>query len=254
MKSFSRSKLLELCKTRGKESSPDLFNFQVALAGHDKVKDAGNVTTCRRKFKDSSLQTKSTKNERPTENSVWSRKQFEDCRWKKEQEDKSWRLKKPSGKQGSQLNESIEQSLQKQPELKLNKIWKMHSNQNCWNFARLELRCQILTCSIFWSFGWSWHRHWRWQGYNAQWQVQSPFITNKMYKNRRTSRKYGFDQENSLKISEEKKNRNIIHYLWKNQVEHKGVNWLSPMKEAFISSKNYTKQNLKKAFRSNCWN
>ena len=39
-----------------------------------------------------------------------------------------------------------------------------------------------------------------------------------------TFRKQGFDQENSLKISKENKNRNIIHNLSKNPVEHKGVN------------------------------
>ena len=45
------SKLLELCKTRTKKSSPDMFNFYVVLAGHDMVTDAGRVTTRRRKLK-----------------------------------------------------------------------------------------------------------------------------------------------------------------------------------------------------------
>ena len=46
-----RSKLLELCKTRTKKSSRDMFNFYVILAGHDMVTDAGGATTCRRKIK-----------------------------------------------------------------------------------------------------------------------------------------------------------------------------------------------------------
>ena len=62
-----RSKLLEFCKTRTKKSSPDMFNFYVVLAGHDKVNDAGRATTCRRKFTAPSLQTKCTKNEGPPE-------------------------------------------------------------------------------------------------------------------------------------------------------------------------------------------
>ena len=66
-KAFSL-KLLDLCKTRTKESSPDMFNFYVVLAGHDKVSDAGKATTCRRKFKAPSLQTKCTKKEGPPEN------------------------------------------------------------------------------------------------------------------------------------------------------------------------------------------
>ena len=68
MKKAFRSKLLDLCKTRTKKTSPDMFNLDVVLAGHDKVSYAGRVTTCRRKFKAPSLQTKSTKNEGPPEN------------------------------------------------------------------------------------------------------------------------------------------------------------------------------------------
>ena len=45
-----------------------MFNFYVVLAGHDKVNDAGRATTCRRKFKAPSLQTKCTKKEGPPEN------------------------------------------------------------------------------------------------------------------------------------------------------------------------------------------
>ena len=53
-----RSKLLEFCKTGTKKSSPDMFNFDVILAGHDMVTDAGRATTCRRKCKAPCLQTK----------------------------------------------------------------------------------------------------------------------------------------------------------------------------------------------------
>ena len=58
LKKAFRLKLLELCKTRAKKSSPDTFNFYVVLAGHNKVSDEGRATTCRRKFKAPSLQTK----------------------------------------------------------------------------------------------------------------------------------------------------------------------------------------------------
>ena len=108
-------------------SSPDILKFFAVLAGHDKVSDAGSVTSCRRKFKDALLQTESTKNEGPSENRGLIRKTV-------------WRFQK-------------------------------------------------------------------------------------------------------------KKNKNNIHDLWKSQVEHKGVNWLSPLNKAFISSKNYTKQNLRKAIK-----
>ena len=45
-----------------------MFNFDVILAGHDMVSDAGRATTCRRKFKAPSVRTKSTKNDGPPEN------------------------------------------------------------------------------------------------------------------------------------------------------------------------------------------
>ena len=48
-------KLLELCNTRAKKSSPDMFNCYVALAGHDKVTDSDKATTRRCKFKAQSL-------------------------------------------------------------------------------------------------------------------------------------------------------------------------------------------------------
>ena len=44
-----------------------MLNFFAALAGHDKVADAGKAATCGRNFKTPSLQIKSTKNEGPPE-------------------------------------------------------------------------------------------------------------------------------------------------------------------------------------------
>ena len=57
-----RIKLIGLCKTRAKKSSPDLFKFYVISAGHDMANDAGRATTCRRNFKAPWLQTERTKN------------------------------------------------------------------------------------------------------------------------------------------------------------------------------------------------
>ena len=117
LKKASRSKLLELCKTRGKESSPDLFTFQVALAGHDKFNVKGNVTTCRRKFKDASLRTKSTKKEGPSENRGLIRKTVWRFQKKVGTETIFTTFKKPSATQRNQLIESNEQGLHKQQEL-----------------------------------------------------------------------------------------------------------------------------------------
>ena len=52
-----RSKQLELCKTRTKKSSPDLFKVYVVLAGHDMITDNDSSTKCRSIFKAPSLKT-----------------------------------------------------------------------------------------------------------------------------------------------------------------------------------------------------
>ena len=61
LKKAIRIKLFELCKTRTKKSSPDLFNFNVISAGQGMVKDNDGATTCRRKFKAPWLQTERKK-------------------------------------------------------------------------------------------------------------------------------------------------------------------------------------------------
>ena len=58
---------MELCRTGTKQSNPDLFNFDVILAGHDMVTDAGRATMCRSRSRDQPLQ-REIKNEGPSEN------------------------------------------------------------------------------------------------------------------------------------------------------------------------------------------
>ena len=73
----------EFDKTRTKKACPDMFNFYVVLAGHDKVIDAGWATTCRRKFKAPSLQRSVQKLKDLPKTWVLTGKQFEDSRRKK---------------------------------------------------------------------------------------------------------------------------------------------------------------------------
>ena len=67
LKKAFRIKLFEICKTRTKKSSPDLFNFYVISAGLDMASDTGRVTTCWRNFKAPWLQTERTKSEGSSE-------------------------------------------------------------------------------------------------------------------------------------------------------------------------------------------
>ena len=78
-------KLLELCKTRTNKASPDMFSFYAVLPSHDKVTVAGGATTCGRKLKASSLQTKGTK-KGPSENMGFNGKTVWNFRRKKRTE------------------------------------------------------------------------------------------------------------------------------------------------------------------------
>ena len=78
-----RLTLLELCKTRTKKSSPDLFNFYLVLVGQDMVNEAGRATTCGRKFKAPLIQKKIQKMKDLPKTRVFTGKWFEDFRRKK---------------------------------------------------------------------------------------------------------------------------------------------------------------------------
>ena len=60
-----------------------MFNFYVDLPGQNIVTDTDRVTTCKWKFKATSLQTNCPKNEEHFENMGFNGKQFEDFRRKK---------------------------------------------------------------------------------------------------------------------------------------------------------------------------
>ena len=67
LKKGLRLKLWEICKTRTKKKSPDLFNFYKILSGCYMTIDKGRDTKCRREFK-APLFKRSTKNEETSEN------------------------------------------------------------------------------------------------------------------------------------------------------------------------------------------
>ena len=118
------------------------------MAGHDKVSDAGRATTCRLKFKAPSLKTKITKTKDIPRTWVLMGKQFEDFRQKTEQKHYSRTFKKPQWDTRT-LKPSTEYHPCIQKELHKEKLERRPSYQNCWNFARLELRSQVLICSTF---------------------------------------------------------------------------------------------------------
>ena len=61
-----------------------MFNRYVVLTSQDTVTVVGRAFIFRRNFNSSSLQTKTTKNEGPSKNMGFNRKQFENFRWKKD--------------------------------------------------------------------------------------------------------------------------------------------------------------------------
>ena len=134
----------EFCKTRAKKSSPDMFNFYIVLAGHDKVTDAGRATTCRRKLKTPSLQAKDTQNEEISKTCLATGKLIEDFRQKNTSS-----LDQTTQRNTGRVNATFVDGSCNQEKINLRKTEKKYSDLKSWNLARLELRSQVLTCSIF---------------------------------------------------------------------------------------------------------
>ena len=93
-------KLLEHCKTRSDKSNPDMLNFYVVLAGLNMVIDAGRANKCTRNFKAPSLQSEVQNMEDVWKNWVFTGKQFEDFRRKKNRNNILDLLTKPTGAHG----------------------------------------------------------------------------------------------------------------------------------------------------------
>ena len=125
-------------------SSPDVNNVSVIFTGHDMVTDAGRTTTCRVKVRGPSLPTKCTKMKDLSKTWVLTGKQFEDLRQKKEQKHYSRPFKKNQWSTRP-LNTAIEYDPCNQAELNGRKLEKSIQIKTVGTFARLKLRCQVLT-------------------------------------------------------------------------------------------------------------
>ena len=127
-------KLFELCRTRTKKSSPDLFKFYVVSAGHGMVNDHDRATTCRCNFKAPWLHTERTKIEGPSENEkkiVLTGKQFEGFRQKNSKIPLlPWRTKQTNHKT---LKAKTEHEPCSQKEINWSKIEKRIQNKTVWN-------------------------------------------------------------------------------------------------------------------------
>ena len=131
LKKAFRMKLFEVCKTRTKKSSPDLFNFFVISGGHDMANDAGRATTCRRNFKAPWLQTERTRNEGPSEKMSFNGEQFEFFKPKKQ------KIQSSHGEQKKRTTRLWRKKLNMnhvaRKKLTEAKLKKKHSELNCSN-------------------------------------------------------------------------------------------------------------------------
>ena len=132
LKKAFRMKLFELCRTRTKKLSPDLFNFYVTSAGHDMANDAGRATRCWCNFKAPWLQTERTKNEGPSEKMRFNWEQFENFKLKIQKIQSSYgeqnkRTTRPRG-QKPNMNHVAKKKLN---EAKLKKAFRMKLFELC---------------------------------------------------------------------------------------------------------------------------
>ena len=130
--------LLELCKTRTKKISPDLFNFYVIWAGSDLANDDDRATTRRRVFKAPWLQTERTKKW----GAFWKNELQRGTVWNfKTKKPKNpllpWRTKQKNHKTPRAKTEHEPCS---QVRINWSKNEKIIQTKNCLNSARLELR------------------------------------------------------------------------------------------------------------------
>ena len=130
LKKAFRIKPFELCKTRTKKSSPDLFNFYVISAGQGMANGDDRASTCRRNFKAPWLQTERTKNEGPSEKMSFNGKQFENFKPKKPKNPTIlWRTKRKNHKT---LKAKIENEPCSQEEINWIKIEESIQNKTLW--------------------------------------------------------------------------------------------------------------------------
>ena len=145
-KTFTK-KLLEICKTITKKSSPDLFNFYVISAGHDMANDAGRATTCRRIFKAPWLQTERIKNEKPTEKMSFNG----ETGWRLQTKKFKipllpWRTKQKNHKTPKAKTKHEPGSHE---ESKWSKIEKKQSEKKRFELCKTRTKNQVLICSTF---------------------------------------------------------------------------------------------------------
>ena len=142
LKKAVRFKLLEFCKTRTRKSIPDLFNFLVASAGL-----TWSLTPAGLRRAGANSKPNHYKNELPSENMGFSGKVLKILEQKLSNIPVlAWRTKQRNHKTPKAKTEPEPCSKE---EINSSKIEKKHSDSNCWNFARLKLRRQVLTCSTF---------------------------------------------------------------------------------------------------------
>ena len=104
---------MELCKTRTKKSSPDIFNFYVVSAGHGMVTDAGKKKNVQAQVQRPMITNKVQKMKDLPKTWVLTENQFKDFRRKKEQKQYSRPFREPNGKQRT-LQVSIDHGPRKQ--------------------------------------------------------------------------------------------------------------------------------------------
>ena len=130
LKKAFRMKLFEICKTRTKKSSPDLFNFYLISLGHDMANDASRATTCRRNLKAPWLQTERTIYEGPSEKTKFNGEQFEVFK------SKNQKIKSSYGEQNKRTTRPWRQKLSmracSQEEINWSEIEKSIQNEIVW--------------------------------------------------------------------------------------------------------------------------
>ena len=238
--------MLELCKTRTKQSNPDLLTFYVISGGHDMVNDAGTATTCRRKLKAPWLQTKSTKNEGSYEKMSFNAETVWKFQTKKNQKNPVivWRTKKRTTRpRGQKLNMNhvarknlTEAKLKKAFRIKLLELCKTTSKKSSpdmFNFWVISAGYDMANDAG--------------RATKCKRNFKAPWLQTERTKNEGSSEKMSFNAETVWKFQTKKNQK--IQSSYGEQNKRTTRTRKQKLNMNHVARKNLTEAKLKKAFR-----
>ena len=209
-----------------------MFKFYVIFAGHVMITDFARATKCRQKSKPHDYK-QTTKNEGPFEACVSTRKQFEDFRWKKEQQQSSQSFVNTQWNTWP-LNATIEKGPGNRAEINWRKSEKSFQIKTV---GTLKTGTQKSSPKMFNFYIISVSRdmiidHWRWQATNYRQKIEAPWLPTECSINEGPCENMCFNCKTVWRFQTRKRTETKFWTFQKTAVGHQNlrdINWKSPL-------------------------